>query len=305
MRLFVFLVQIRFSSSDLFSCDKNQCSTSMLSDGNCNFSCNILPCNFDSLVNCFLTPSECFEYSDCYSACTSTSCNPADLGNSLCDPSCDSIECGWDLGDCGYCSEGCTTALLSNDVCDPVCDNLACMYDNNACGWCADGCFFEDLWSDKCTYACTDSNCQGYKPNPCYNDCAPGCTSTDLADNYCSDACNNPECLYDNGFCLCSPGCTPEKMAESTCDGENDPCASIYCNFKNGACGTCAMFCVEEMLGDGICNPECYNPQCFYDYMDCGCAPGCSSKYDSTTGWEWDTSGTEACLVPACLYNYG
>ena len=39
--------------------------------------------------------------------------------------------------------------------------------------------------------------------------------------------------------------------------------------------------------------------------MDCGCAPGCQSVYDTLLGWTWDTSGSENCLVPACLYNYG
>ena len=63
--------------------------------------------------------------------------------------------------------------------------------------------------------------------------------------------------------------------------------------------------CTIDMLGNGICDSECNNFDCFYDYMDCGCAPGCSSLYDPSTGWTLDANTNENCMVPACEYNYG
>ena len=50
-----------------------------------------------------------FDGNDCASECL---CRAQLLGNGVCDPGnssleCKGPECGWDLGDCGYCSMGC------------------------------------------------------------------------------------------------------------------------------------------------------------------------------------------------------
>ena len=105
--------------------------------------------------------------------CIQDSCDPSHLGNGICDPVCESLYCGSDVGDCGYCSEEFTVDLLLNNVCDAVCDNLACMYDNYACGWCTDGCFLENLNSDTCIPECNATVCESYGNNPCFTECSP------------------------------------------------------------------------------------------------------------------------------------
>ena len=304
------LINLMLVSSEIFACDENQCPQSWIGNGICSYSCNTAPCNFDSPFDSLSLIPRLFEFSDCYSDCFSyTSCAIADLGNGQCDDSCNNLSCGWDLGDCGFCSQNCTLALLSNNVCDQICENQACMFDNNACGWCAIGCFLEDLYADTCIPECNGAECAPYGNNPCFPDyspeCSPGCTSTLLYNDYCDEVCNTPECFYDYDLCLCSLGCTPEIMQEGYCEGETDPCATPECNLKNGLCGTCALLCTDSMLGDGVCDAECNNSECNFDYLDCGCAPGCASIYTAENGWDWDTSGTEYCLVPACEYNYG
>ena len=310
MVLKVFLWLLRVSCRELFVCDESQCPTFFLTDEQCEYSCNIAPCSFDyprpvgdpNKVQNFQ------DFSPCSNVCLDSgmnNCDGSELGNGICDSDCNNIECGWDLGDCGYCSPGCTIELLTNDICDPICENLPCMFDNNACGWCATGCFEQDLYSDTCIPECNVTACQEYGQNPCFFDCSSGCSQESLGDGACDLECNTADCWYDYGDCLCSPDCTPELYAETTCEGASDPCATEECNFKNGVCGGCALLCTEDMLGNRICDAECNNYECSYDYMDCGCAPGCQSVYDPLLGWTWDTSGSENCLVPACLYNYG
>lgn len=242
--------------------------------------------------------------SDCYDNCLSTSCDMDKLGNGSCDPDCNNLDCGWDLGDCAYCSDGCTKDLLTNAISDVACKNLACMYDNNKYGWCAEGCFKEDLTGTSCKSDCNVVACQDYDGNPCFPLCAEGCKPSWRGDGYCDMECNNAACAYDGGDCYCAPGCASEKLLETTCD-VNDPCDTAECNYKNGVCGSCSSGCTQLMLGDGNCDSSCNNFLCSYDYMDCGCAPGCTSKYDSISGWTWDPSGSESCMVPACEFNYG
>ena len=303
----LYFVKVIFIKA-LFECDKNQCSYFALTDNICTPACNTVSCNFDTPVPCTDTSVLDFflDLSDCSQSCLSPGiCNVTNLANAICDADCNTAECGWDLGDCGYCSPGCTIDLLTNDVCDPICSNLPCMFDNNLCGWCAVGCFEKDLYSSACIPECNVTACQAYGSNPCYLECSPGCTREMLGDGSCNLECCVEECWYDYGDCLCSPGCTPEIIAESTCIGSTDPCATEQCNFKNGLCGGCALGCTDDMLGNGICESECNRYECNYDYMDCGCAPGCLSFYDAVGGWTWDTSDSENCLVPACMYNYG
>lgn len=53
-------------------------------------------CSFDS--------SDSLEESDCISDCFNLGCNVELLENLECNESCNFPECGWDGGDCGYCS---------------------------------------------------------------------------------------------------------------------------------------------------------------------------------------------------------
>ena len=307
MAIFLRFLMIGYSHCELLSCDENLCPPSDIGDSICEFPCNIAPCGYDS-SSFFSAPNGGFNFStsDCYQTCLDTqTCDLSLLNNTICDAGCNTAECGWDLGDCGYCAQNCPIALLTNDVCDEVCEGEICSFDNHACGLCALGCFEEDLYAPACSPNCNVTSCEALGNNPCYLDCSPGCSREMLLNGYCDEACSTADCWYDEGACLCDEGCTPDIISEESCRGDSDPCATTNCYYKNGACGTCALLCYDSMLGNGVCDPECNHYQCNYDYSDCGCAPGCGSTYSSSTGWTWDTSGSEACLVPACEYNYG
>ena len=302
--LFGFLKLVS-SFSGLFPCDTSQCPISILGDHICDLSCNIPLCCYDYLTD---ANSDCLlitgfdSNSDCYTLCL-YHCDPSLLNNGVCDSQCNTRECAWDQGDCGYCAPGCTLDLLTNGICDPVCENALCMLDNYACGLCAPGCFAENLNSAVCIPECWVTSCEMVENNPCFTSSAPVCSRSLLVNGYCDEECNSPLYAYDMGACLCEEGCNLGLTYNEACLGLDDPCASSNCGFKSGKCGDCAVLCYEEMLGDGLCDEECNNYECQYDLMDCGCAPGCSSVYDE--GWVWDTSGAEACMVPACEYNYG
>jgi len=77
------------------SCPPTFVVSTQVGDGACDLSCMTSPCEFDR--------------NDCASLCE---CPTQLLGNGVCDPGkdssdCGTQECGWDLGDCGYCAYGC------------------------------------------------------------------------------------------------------------------------------------------------------------------------------------------------------
>ena len=98
MKVVAFLLLIAVGRS--FSCVQTGCmslsvSLMQIGDGVCDLPCMTALCEFDG--------------NDCASECL---CRAQLLGNGVCDPGnssleCKGPECGWDLGDCGYCSLGC------------------------------------------------------------------------------------------------------------------------------------------------------------------------------------------------------
>ena len=311
-QLFYFLFALlHVSSRELFTCKESYCPVFWLGDTWCDEICMTESCNFDSLDTDSLTVNERFTSSDCYLNCYSKGCDTSKLSNGTCDEECNSAECGWDLGDCAFCSEGCTKEMLTNNKCDSKCDNEDCRYDNNDCGWCRDGCFIEDLSDSVCKNECDNYDCL-WDNYACIDSfCSEGCYPDWVGNNYCDDACNNLACGYDDEDCSCSNGCNIDVYSEETCrydsDGNiDDPCAVSSCDFKHGLCGNCAIGCFDEDLGNGICNIPCNNEDCYYDFNDCECNPGCDSVYDSTTG---DLSSIDSCpfscIALSCQYTAG
>ena len=303
--LLLFLKQV--ACRDVFTCEDTFCYSSWIGDGYCDLNCMNPACNFDSGIYGG-TYKENFYSSDCYSDCD---CDYDKLGNGECDSACNKYQCGWDLGDCGYCSDGCTEAMLTNSECDTECSSIQCMYDNNGCGWCNEGCFIADILGDECKSQCTSSYCYEYSDNPCLSSgCSYGCYESILGDGNCDSYCNNEDCGYDDGDCFCSAGCSYDDLSVSTCETDADgniidDCAVSDCYFKYYACGYCAKGCYYQDLGDGTCQSECNVEECNYDYGDCGCAPGCSFIYDSSTETFSGDSGNEcvtACLVYSCHF---
>jgi hypothetical protein len=93
-------------------------------------------CNFDTMPGA--DPVLWHGYSDCIKDCYATGCPDSKLGNGVCDQGninteCNSNECAWDWGDCGYCAPGCFRYMLENKQCDEDCDVDECGYDDGFC----------------------------------------------------------------------------------------------------------------------------------------------------------------------------
>ena len=267
---FLILILNSVTSQSGFGCNKYFCPEIFVGDNNCDSSCMNKDCNFDSPLysdDKYLT----FKSSDCYSSCD---CGEVQLTNGICDPECDKIGCGFDLGDCGYCDSGC---------------------------------FLEDLESGICKVECSGFFCRKYVSNECLNTlCAPKCPIKNLGSTLCQRMCYNSECLYDKGDCDCSEGCFDTSGDCLTTQNFTDPCDTESCAYKDRKCGFCASGCFEEELGDGICQPECNNKYCNYDNGDCGCAPGCSFYYNASISNYTQTGSSENCsrncLVLECRF---
>lgn len=76
--------------------------------------------------------------------CPSPSVTPNQLGNHLCDPSCLSPMCGFDSSDCASLCL-CSSSDLNNGLCDAgeaylACNTAECQWDGGKCGYCSSGC---------------------------------------------------------------------------------------------------------------------------------------------------------------------
>ena len=296
-----YLLGLSANSRSLFTENQSLCNNKYIGDGHCDPECMMNLTNYDSKVIGF-TEIDALLSSDCITECLSTNCTIALLQNDICNSECNISICGWDKGACGFCVSGCYIENLTNSLPDVACNFSSCRYDNNEFGWCAPGCYLENLTNPEFIRACNNSECNYQNGIGLTYECSSGCTLILLQNNYCDAQCNNFECNYDNNNCLCSPNCTDLILKTSTCYVD-DPCLTLNCNYKNGKCGTCAINCTEDKIGNGICNEECFNTNCSYDGGDCTCAKGCDSLYD---GSKWIQTGgcKQECLVESCLFNY-
>jgi hypothetical protein len=284
------------------NCDLTFCKSYQIANGVCDKACMIDACLYDSLS------LEDFSTSDCFNDCRDFGCQESMLNNGECDSECNFYQCGWDLGDCGYCADGCTEELLNNEVCDEVCSFSQCAFDNNACGYCARGCFYEDLIGSECLPQCSFKECYSDSSLCLKSTCSPSCFLNENNDGVCNSACNTPFCNFDFGDCSCPSSCV-NLESSSTCFRKNglidDECSEFSCGFKSGLCGFCAEDCFEDMLGNGLCEPSCNNPSCGFDHGDCGCALNCSVSFNRETKEFEDLKGEgckAACLVEGCGY---
>lgn len=284
----------------IFLHNNSYCPEEIIGDGICDVGCMVSTNNFDSTE----TPSTPFtlKTSDCLRNCLNSGCTKDLLENSICDPACNSIICGWDGGKCGFCSSGCFKSQLTNNGADEVCNTTYCFYDNNQYGWCAPGCFYEDLESGVYNPYCNVTECGYQNGAALYDYVSSKCNQLLLENDYCDDECNSEEFEYDNGKCLCDTGCYPEILKNGKCELGN-PCLTKKCNYMQGKCEMCIDGCLNNNIGDGECQDACNVEECEYDGGDCGCAPGCNSTYSNS---DWDMQGgcDLYCLVPSCLFNY-
>ncbi|CAG9331588.1 unnamed protein product [Blepharisma stoltei] len=148
-------------------------------------------CNFDTLL--IFDGQNIKENSDCYKTCiNSDGCDPENLGNGICDDSCNTQNCGFDWGDC-TCAPGCLNNMLGNGNCDEACNNWECDLDNHDCGACAEGCFPIMLGNGLCEPECNNEDCL-YDYKDCQ--CANGCSIEDYGK--CKPECMVANCNYDN-----------------------------------------------------------------------------------------------------------
>ena len=306
MNLLIILALKYFASGENIDvttkCEPKFCEPHQIGDGICDKGCMTEACIYDSLnLNDFST-------SDCYKDCIKLGCEESMLHNGQCDEQCNNYQCGWDLGECGYCASGCTIELLQNSDCDEVCSFSQCLFDNNACGYCAKGCFLEDLDSGLCLEQCMFKECYGEDSLCMQTHCSDTCISSLNNDGFCQPECDTPNCRFDFGDCFCPEECISLMANEDFCleqdDKIIDKCAKFSCDFKKGLCGDCAPGCYESMLGDGKCDSECKNQACGFDIGDCGCSEGCPLKYDpSLKAFEPSDIGClDECLVEICGY---
>lgn len=119
-----------------------------------------------------------FDNGKCQSDCSATGCTKL-LSDNICDDECDNIQCGYDFGDCSYCSNGCTQIEYDSRSADIDCKNALCNYNNKL------------------------------------YECASGCNVDMLHNGVCNSECKNAECNFDSGDC--KDESIDEYIIESSC----------------------------------------------------------------------------------------
>ena len=188
------------------------------------------------------------------------------LGNGICDPNCDSSYCGFDLGDCGYCSSGCTQKMLENTVCDEDCNTYKCDYDNHYCEICSPGCASYFMVGDNhCDPACDNVACD-FDLGDCGR-CAEGCTLSMVGDGKCDEACQIYSCRYDSPDCQIKfyGDCYGGNIQDDWCNPE---CYTVEANWDGGDCD-CSNGCTHDKQFNSVCDPECANSDCNLDNYSC------------------------------------
>jgi hypothetical protein len=86
------------------------------------------------------------------------------------------------------------------------------------------------------------------------------------------------------------------------------------CGFDKGDCKICSPGCEPGMVGNGICDAQCYNDECYNDMGDCYGLCWYAEKIDYFTQpffyphcrneWKGDGSCDCLCMTPECSYDY-
>jgi len=313
----------QFDQGDCGPCSPG-CPYQKLGNGVCDEACFNALCAFD-VDDCFktsrrlsdpmsMTPDDSVvstPHLPSFCNVTSFFCDPAWIG----DKYCDLIACGQecDIVDCQstssteQCSPTCSPTLLTNGVCDRACDSVDCDYDGGLCPICSlescDMAAFNEPHTE-CLEGCNHPSCQ-YDLGNCLNEtsslCAPNCYSFMISDEVCQAACNTEACDWDGGDCPSRSYCPyPVNYLDYGCLPR---CNTPLFKFQYGACSNSCLSsdgCTLEMLGNGVCDAVCDNPECGMDGGDCGtCSTSCSP-------FELDNKKCHAtCNSTACGFDGG
>ncbi|CAG9324285.1 unnamed protein product [Blepharisma stoltei] len=246
------------------TCSSSICPDIMKGNHQCNPECMTSYCNYDTSTQFFSSIDK--NKSDCYENCVFDGCDAQNLGNGICDTSCNTENCGYDWGDC-TCSPGCLNSMLGDGNCDEACDNWSCDLDNHDCGQCADGCFPTMLGNGICDSACNNEDClYDYKDCRCSDDCEwtdygackPECLifscNYDKVDQYPNNWCQDEPLaifssyqqiirndfsyvvLLEDCYEASNYACSEEKALNFTDCYEE--CNILECNYANGNCET-------------------------------------------------------------------
>ena len=335
-------------SSDCLTLDNTGCAAPMCGDDILNadevcdgesfgeLSCTELGFEAGDLIcteTCDLEFTTCFNPSEC-------TCPSGWSGDGICDFDCNTIECGWDTGDCcastcapdasfacgsygydcrdpnacentGECEEpdpggpdadGCTQDWLQDGYCDADNNSEACAFDGGDC--CPSTCL-PDLAYDcgAAGWDCTD-------PNACENtgecDPVPTCVDNWMGDGWCDEQNNVEECGYDDGDC-CESTCQ-EDLAY-VCGDEPYDCVDPSACENIGNCDEISP-CDEPDQANGICDEDNNQVVCGYDGGDC-CPSTCleAPELCGSEGWSCvdpgacETTG-ECDPAPPCVPNW-
>ncbi|CAG9324277.1 unnamed protein product [Blepharisma stoltei] len=255
-------LSLLFAKGLNLTCSSSICPDIQKSNRQCNPECMTSYCDYDTSAQFFGSIDK--KQSDCYENCVLDGCDPQNLGNGICDASCNTENCGYDWGDC-TCSPGCLNSMLGDGNCDEKCDNWSCDLDNHDCGQCADGCFPAMLGNGVCDSACNNEDClYDYKDCQCsdnckwtdYGKCKPECMTLncnyDKVDQYPNNWCQNKSLAIfssyqqiirnDFSYVVHLEDCY--KASNYTCSAEKalnflncyQECNILECNYANGNC---------------------------------------------------------------------
>ena len=184
---------------------------------------------------------------------------PRLIGDGYCNDETNNLHCNFDGGDCCYScvstlfcldcecltgddGENDNTVLSGDGYCHDDLNTLICIYDG---GDCCGSCINTDF--------CTNCTC---KDDMFGN----GVSNALIGNGFCNDETNHLDCDYDGGDC-CLHSANFNECSECICHHE-EPCAAGI---------------LPSSIGDGFCNDELNNIQCYYDGLDC-----CLSPVDET-----------------------
>lgn len=120
-----------------------------------------------------------------------TTCEPAAIGDGICNQECLSLEFFFDLGDCCDLNNStCFKFMIGDGTCDASCNVDVCAFDGGDC---------IDL------DICPEENCDLVN-NICRVATEDKCNINLIGDGFCDTACDNEECLNDNGDCVKDAG---------------------------------------------------------------------------------------------------
>eukprot|EP00727_Mastigamoeba_balamuthi_P014777 m51a1_g9925 putative peptidase c14 (1275) ;mRNA; f:497-6537 len=198
---------------------------------------------------------------------------------------------------------GCPTAYKGNGMCNMLCYTEACGWDDGDCDnkTCEAECTPEVLANNACDVQCATVACD-YDNSACRGLCNDKCLQAMVNDSHCDAACFNVRCNYDGDDCAsrwCSPSCPDVLVGNGQCNPE------CY-NYSH----SCALLCDEGSINNSVCNAACNVAACDYDGGDCSREYSCTAApsslgngrctaYYNTSGCNYDGGDCLFC-APRC-----